>query len=117
MTDRTYWHGDASWHAIDPASERPRLNYAFYCGRSDWFYGRGEVADRVPSHGHLCGSCSRSIAARTDIEDSEAIEASAAAGRQRVADWMRIHGRRDSVSDQPEPVASEQDDYDGAAAI
>ena len=67
--DRTYvrlpdhaWHGFTTWTRV-PGT------VVTLCGRrlhSDDI----EESDRVPSSGHLCGNCSRRIAALTDIEDT-----------------------------------------------
>ena len=64
-TDRTYWHvpGARSWHATAPGGA--------LCGRTEPANlpeSAIQVSDRVPRDGHLCGSCSRIIAARTDVE-------------------------------------------------
>lgn len=69
MADRTYFQGrpGVAWHALDPdASDPGDWSYVGLCGRTS-AEGTRE-ADRVPPAGHLCGSCSRSIAARTDTE-------------------------------------------------
>lgn len=78
-TDRTYWYvpGARSWHA-DRGDLSLRYFHAGLCGRTDNVtegmaasdVRQTELSDRVPSNGHLCGSCARVIAAATDIEDT-----------------------------------------------
>jgi len=62
--DRTYWNVPGwKWHALAPSqSTLPQS----ICGQMA--PRQPETSDRVPSHGKLCGSCARIIAARTDIE-------------------------------------------------
>lgn len=66
--DRTYLRWSWSWHAFrDYVEHGATMWYRAACGRVSESFA--EDADRVPAAGHLCGSCSRSIAARTDIEE------------------------------------------------
>lgn len=68
--DRTYWHvsGARSWHA-DRQSDFTRTRIVWsLCGLSYIARADTETADRIPPTAHLCGNCSRVIAARTDIE-------------------------------------------------
>ena len=122
MTDRMYWHvpGARSWHADADGVQNISL-----CGR--WPVTAPGVfadrADRIPPTAHLCGNCARIIAARTDIEAAgrtRIVQASEEqpdfVGHQRahpgsIAPLGWIAGHVDRSSDQPEPVASEQDDW------
>jgi hypothetical protein len=75
--DRTYWHivGTRSWHAHDPQRTSNAGVLTAICGYTDRLGERQRehiAADRVPSRGHLCQNCGRSIAARTDIETDAA---------------------------------------------
>ena len=56
-----------AWHALDESrSDADDQSYTGYCGRlAD---GEVEIVDRIPSEGHLCGSCGRVIASRADVE-------------------------------------------------
>jgi len=56
-----------SWHALDEdRSDLDDGSAVAFCG-----YTTGEIVeieDRIPSEGHLCGRCGRSIAAKADVE-------------------------------------------------
>ena len=67
--DRTYFRFARAWHAL--ASTRPAIPGSVIlvssCGQllnETW----AEQADRIPADGHMCGSCSRVVLARTDVE-------------------------------------------------
>lgn len=79
ITDRQYWHhfGAKAWHSYDPRQTVVRMTgpgmgtFLGLCGRHVQITGEGDGvdhADRIPPDAHLCGSCARIIAARTDIE-------------------------------------------------
>lgn len=62
--DRTYWKGAKAWHAMRLTR---LIDFRALCGRTG--HRTSETSDRVPADGHLCGSCARSIAAATDVEE------------------------------------------------
>jgi hypothetical protein len=65
--DASYFRvGQSAWHALDDRSDPDDESYMGYCGRTAT--DPVEIVDRIPSEGHLCGSCGRVIAARADIE-------------------------------------------------
>lgn len=69
MIDRTYIRvgPDSTWHAFVTWTRVPG-HARVSCGRTLNAGTGHESADRVPSSGHLCGNCSRVIAASTDVE-------------------------------------------------
>jgi hypothetical protein len=77
VTDRAYWHvpGARSWHALQEWGTAMGQPYVKgFCGRRA-NAGRTdslETVDRLPPDAHLCGSCARVIAARTDLEEDRA---------------------------------------------
>jgi len=61
--DRTYWSlPGRAWHAYESGAPHNRAVCGRYPKRLPKF------ADRIPADGHLCGSCSRVVLARTDVE-------------------------------------------------